>query len=102
MAAAVIQLCCPAIGMTGNPLSGFKGAVIFQEIRDAGCPEQVWRIVRREPSLFEPSFKHIRGIGAGKRPTRSAVQILVILVGEWNSSIAVRSRLPEVRILRKS
>jgi hypothetical protein len=39
LAAAVIQLCGPAIGVAGDSLSGFQGAVIFQKIRDAGRPE---------------------------------------------------------------
>jgi hypothetical protein len=29
----------PAVGVTGNALSSFKSALIFQKIRDAGCPE---------------------------------------------------------------
>ena len=39
LTAAIIQLCRPAVGVAGNTLSGFKSAVIFQKIRDAGCPE---------------------------------------------------------------
>jgi hypothetical protein len=39
LASAVIEFCGPAVGVAGNPLSGFKGAVIFQKIRDAGRPE---------------------------------------------------------------
>jgi hypothetical protein len=33
--AAVIEFRGPTVGMTGNSLSGFKGAVIFQKIGDA-------------------------------------------------------------------
>jgi hypothetical protein len=36
---AVIKFCGPAVGMAGDSLSGFKSAVIFQKIRDAGGPE---------------------------------------------------------------
>ena len=68
--AAVIEFRCPAVGMAGDALSGFKSAVIFQKIRDAGCPERVRRIVRRQSGLFEPSFEHVRGVGAHKRPAR--------------------------------
>jgi hypothetical protein len=39
LAAAVIEFCDPAVGVAGDALSGFKGAVIFQKIRYAGCPE---------------------------------------------------------------
>ena len=39
LAAAVIKFRGPAVGMAGNPLSGFKGTVIFQKIREAGCSE---------------------------------------------------------------
>jgi hypothetical protein len=39
LAAAVIKLRGPAIGVPGDSLSGFKGAVIFQKIRDAGRSE---------------------------------------------------------------
>ena len=39
LAAAVIEFRGSAVGMPGNPLSGFQGAVIFQKIRDAGRPE---------------------------------------------------------------
>jgi hypothetical protein len=36
LTAAVIELRCAAVGMAGDSLSGFQGAVIFQKIRDAG------------------------------------------------------------------
>ena len=39
LTAAVIKLGGPAVGMAGDSLSGFKGVVIFQKIRDAGRPE---------------------------------------------------------------
>ena len=39
LAAAVIQFRGPAVGMAGDSLSGFKSAVIFQKIRDAGRAE---------------------------------------------------------------
>jgi hypothetical protein len=39
LTAAVIKFCGPAVSVAGDSLSGFKGAVIFQEIRDAGRPE---------------------------------------------------------------
>jgi hypothetical protein len=39
LSAPVIEFRGPAVGMAGDPLSGFKGAVIFQKIRDAGRPE---------------------------------------------------------------
>jgi hypothetical protein len=47
--------------MASDVLSGFKGAVVFEKIGDAGRPEGVRRIVRGQPRLFEPSFKHVRG-----------------------------------------
>jgi hypothetical protein len=46
LATAVIEFRGPAIGVTGDSLSGFQGAVIFQKIRDAGRSEGVRRIVR--------------------------------------------------------
>jgi hypothetical protein len=39
LAAAVIEFRGPAIGVASDSLSGFKGAVIFQKIRDAGRPK---------------------------------------------------------------
>jgi hypothetical protein len=39
LTAAVIEFCRPAVGMPGDSLRGFKGAVIFQKICDAGRPE---------------------------------------------------------------
>jgi len=39
LAAAVIEFGGPAVGVAGDALSGFKSAVIFQKIRDAGRPE---------------------------------------------------------------
>jgi hypothetical protein len=36
LAAAVIEFRGPAVSMAGDSLSGLKGAVIFQKIRDAG------------------------------------------------------------------
>jgi hypothetical protein len=39
LTAPVIEFCGPAVGVAGDSLSGFKGAVIFQKIRDAGRPE---------------------------------------------------------------
>jgi hypothetical protein len=39
LAAAVIKFGGPAVGVAADSLSGFKSAVIFQKIRDAGRPE---------------------------------------------------------------
>ena len=39
LAAAVIEFRGSAVGVARNPLRGFKGAVIFEKIRDAGRPE---------------------------------------------------------------
>jgi hypothetical protein len=39
LAAAVIKLCRTTVGMASDSLSGFKSAVIFQKIRDAGRAE---------------------------------------------------------------
>jgi hypothetical protein len=39
LTAAVVEFRGPAIGVAGDPLSGFQSAVIFQKIRDAGGPE---------------------------------------------------------------
>jgi hypothetical protein len=39
LSAAVIKLCGSAIGVASDSLSGFKGAFIFQKIRDAGRPK---------------------------------------------------------------
>jgi hypothetical protein len=36
LTAAVIEFRGPAVGMAGDSLSGFQGAVIFQKISDAG------------------------------------------------------------------
>jgi hypothetical protein len=47
LAAAVVEFRGAAAGVAGNSLSGFKGSVISQKIRDPGCPERVRRIVRR-------------------------------------------------------
>jgi hypothetical protein len=38
LTAAVIELGGAAVGVAGDPLSGFQGAVIFQKVRDAGRP----------------------------------------------------------------
>ena len=46
LAAAVIKFRGAAVGVASNSLRGFKSAVIFQKIRDAGRPERVRRIVR--------------------------------------------------------
>jgi hypothetical protein len=37
LAASVIEFRSPAISVTGNALGRLQSAVIFQEIRDAGC-----------------------------------------------------------------
>jgi hypothetical protein len=47
LSAPVIELGCPAVDVSGYSLSGFKSAVIFQKIRDAGRPERVRRITGR-------------------------------------------------------
>ena len=39
LAAAVIELGGPAVGVAGDSLGGFKSPVIFQKIRDAGRPK---------------------------------------------------------------
>ena len=70
LTAAVIKLCGPAVGVAGDSLSGFKSAVIFQEIRDAGRPERVRRVMRWQSSLFEAPLEHVRGVGAHQRPAR--------------------------------
>jgi aryl-alcohol dehydrogenase-like predicted oxidoreductase len=61
LSAAIIELGCPAIGVASDSLSSFKGAVIFQKIRDACRPERVRRIVSRQPGSI-PWFP----IAAGK------------------------------------
>src|SRR6516162_2899040 len=64
LTAAVIELRRPAIGVAGDTLSGFKGAVIFQKIGDACRPERVRRIMSWESSLLEPPLKHLRRVGS--------------------------------------
>jgi hypothetical protein len=59
----VIEFRGPAVGVAGDSLRGFQGAVIFQKILDPGRPERVGRIVSRQPRLFEPSLEHVRGDG---------------------------------------
>ena len=44
---SVIELCRPTVSVAGDALSGFKGAVIFQKIRDSRRPERMRRIVCR-------------------------------------------------------
>jgi hypothetical protein len=39
LAAAIIEFRGSAVGVAGDSLSGFKGAVIFQKICDTGRPE---------------------------------------------------------------
>jgi hypothetical protein len=36
LTAAIVEFRGPAVGVAGDSLSGFQGAVIFQKIRDAG------------------------------------------------------------------
>jgi len=42
----------------------------LEKIRDTGRAEGVRGIMRWESGLFDPSFKHVRGVGAHKRPAR--------------------------------
>ena len=70
LAAAVIEFGGSAVGVPGNALGRLQRPVIFQKIRDAGRPERVRRIVSWQSGLFEPSFEHIRGVGAHQRPAR--------------------------------
>jgi hypothetical protein len=37
----VIEFRGPAVGVPGDALSGFKGPVVLEKIRDAGRPERV-------------------------------------------------------------
>jgi hypothetical protein len=39
LTAAVIEFRSSAVGVAGDSLSGFKGTVIFQKVRDAGRPK---------------------------------------------------------------
>jgi|SRR5271165_1570374 len=39
LTAVVIEFRGSAVGVAGDSLSGFKGAVIFQKVRDAGRPK---------------------------------------------------------------
>jgi hypothetical protein len=48
--APVVEFRSPAVAVAGDALSGFKGAVIVQKLRDAGAPERVRRIVSRQRS----------------------------------------------------
>jgi hypothetical protein len=43
----------PAVGVSSDSLSGFKGAIIFEKIRDAGGPGRVQRMaaVRGDEAL---------------------------------------------------
>jgi hypothetical protein len=68
LAAAIIKFRGPSIGVTRDPLSGFKRAVVLQKIGDPGRPERVRRIVSWQSRFFESSFKHVRGISAHERP----------------------------------
>jgi hypothetical protein len=48
LAATIVQLGCPAVGVTGYPLGHFKIAAILEKIRDPGCAETMVRISRRD------------------------------------------------------
>jgi hypothetical protein len=39
LAAAVVEFRGPAVGVAGDTLSGLKGAIILEKIRDTGRPE---------------------------------------------------------------
>ena len=52
MVAAVIEFRRPAIRVAGDALSGFKGAVIFQKICDAGGPKRVRRRMSRQSACL--------------------------------------------------
>ena len=54
--AAVIQFPGSAIGVAGDPLGRFKGAVVFQKIRNAGRSKRVGRIVSRQSGLLKPTL----------------------------------------------
>jgi hypothetical protein len=64
---AIIQLCRPTIGMTGNPLCHFKRSSILQEIRYSGSPKRMGRECIRQPGVFEPAFEHSGCIDSGCR-----------------------------------
>jgi hypothetical protein len=68
LSAAIIKLCRSAVGMVSDPLSGFKGAVILQKIRDAGFFAQISRMERFELSnSLNPYKLHLVQIDLIKR-----------------------------------
>src|SRR5690349_24083228 len=63
LTAAVMEFSGPAVGVAGDALGGFKGAVNFQKICDAGGSERVRGIVSWQSCMFEPSLEHVLGVG---------------------------------------
>src|ERR1700722_16406886 len=68
LTATVIKFCCPAVGMTGNPLGHLQLSSILQEIRDSGSPKRMGRKCIRQSGVFEPAFEHSGCIDSGRRP----------------------------------
>jgi hypothetical protein len=62
LTAAIVELRCPAVGVTSNSLSGFKGPVIFQKIRDASSPERMGGIIAHNAGISQsPSLRPLIG-----------------------------------------
>ena len=62
LAAAVIEFRGPAVGMAGDSLSGFKGAVILQKICDTGRPESMIADARLYAGGFGPALDDAIGV----------------------------------------
>jgi hypothetical protein len=61
LAATIIQLGCPAVGVTGYPVRHFKIAAILEKIRDPGCPKRMVRVDSWDTGVLEAAFDHHPG-----------------------------------------
>jgi hypothetical protein len=58
LAATIVQLGCPAVGVTGYPLGHFKIAAILEKIRDPGCADRMVEVNDRNSCIPKPPFEH--------------------------------------------
>jgi hypothetical protein len=72
LAAAVVGLRCPAVGMPGDPLRHFKRSSILQEVRDSGSSQRMGRECIRQ---LQATISSLAERGRSQRRIASELRI---------------------------
>jgi hypothetical protein len=67
LAAAIVELRCPAVSVAGDSLRHFQRSSVLQKVRDPCRPKRMGRKCIRQSGVFEPAFEHSGCIDSGRR-----------------------------------